>query len=417
MDKKLLILLLLLVAFISGYYFSNNFINKEEEPIAPNPIKENVEPLDPIKEKMAVMTVEEKIGQMVIVGLDGYDNNNNSQKMIEEYHVGGFILFKRNIQDSQQLLRLINSLKETNAVNKVPLFFSIDEEGGKVSRMPGEFQNLPSSKKIGEVDSGELSYQVGEIIGRKLNIFGFNMNFAPVMDINSNPKNPVIGDRAFGDKADIVSKLGVQTMKGLQSQNIISVIKHFPGHGDTSVDSHIGLPVVNNDLARLKSFELLPFIQAIENNVDAIMIAHILLPKIDPINPSSLSKTVINDILRGDLGFEGVVISDDMTMGAILENYDLGQAAVEAVNAGSDIVLVCHEFAKEVEVINALREAVETGTITMERVEESVYRILKLKEKYGLTDEPSSPENWDEVKMGIQDINEKIDDLLNTYLN
>lgn len=417
MDKKLLILLLLLVAFISGYYFSNNFINKEEEPIAPNPIKENVESLDPIKEKMAVMTVEEKIGQMVIVGLDGYDNNNNSQKMIEEYHVGGFILFKRNIQDSQQLLRLINSLKETNAVNKVPLFFSIDEEGGKVSRMPGEFQNLPSSKKIGEVDSGELSYQVGEIIGRKLNIFGFNMNFAPVMDINSNPKNPVIGDRAFGDKADIVSKLGVQTMKGLQSQNIISVIKHFPGHGDTSVDSHIGLPVVNNDLARLKSFELLPFIQAIENNVDAIMIAHILLPKIDPINPSSLSKTVINDILRGDLGFEGVVISDDMTMGAILENYDLGQAAVEAVNAGSDIVLVCHEFAKEVEVINALREAVETGTITMERVEESVYRILKLKEKYGLTDEPSSPENWDEVKMGIQDINEKIDDLLNTYLN
>lgn len=417
MDKKLLILLLLLVAFISGYYFSNNFINKEEEPIAPNPIKENVESLDPIKEKMAVMTVEEKIGQMVIVGLDGYDNNNNSQKMIEEYHVGGFILFKRNIQDSQQLLRLINSLKETNAVNKVPLFFSIDEEGGKVSRMPGEFQNLPSSKKIGEVDSGELSYQVGEIIGRKLNIFGFNMNFAPVMDINSNSKNPVIGDRAFGDKADIVSKLGVQTMKGLQSQNIISVIKHFPGHGDTSVDSHIGLPVVNNDLARLKSFELLPFIQAIENNVDAIMIAHILLPKIDPINPSSLSKTVINDILRGDLGFEGVVISDDMTMGAILENYDLGQAAVEAVNAGSDIVLVCHEFAKEVEVINALREAVETGTITMERVEESVYRILKLKEKYGLTDEPSSPENWDEVKMGIQDINEKIDDLLNTYLN
>ena len=132
MDKKLLILLLLLVAFISGYYFSNNFINKEEEPIAPNPIKENVEPLDPIKEKMAVMTVEEKIGQMVIVGLDGYDNNNNSQKMIEEYHVGGFILFKRNIQDSQQLLRLINSLKDTNAVNKVPLFFSIDEEGGKV---------------------------------------------------------------------------------------------------------------------------------------------------------------------------------------------------------------------------------------------------------------------------------------------
>jgi beta-N-acetylhexosaminidase len=196
----------------------------------------------------------------------------------------------------------------------------------------------------------------------------------------------VIGDRSFGSKADVVSKLGIQTMKGIQSQNIISVVKHFPGHGDTSVDSHIGLPTVNNDLDRLNSFELIPFAEVIKSGADAIMIAHIQLPKIDPNHPASFSQIIISDVLRKNMKFDGVVITDDMTMGAIVNNYDIGEAAVKSIQAGSDIILVCHDFAKQEAVIKAIQMAAENGVIAPERIDQSVYRILKLKQKYGLTD-------------------------------
>jgi beta-N-acetylhexosaminidase len=237
---------------------------------------------------------------------------------------------------------------------------------------------------------------------------GPGLPLLPVLDINSNPDNPVIGDRAFGTHADVVSKLGVETMKGLQSQNIISVVKHFPGHGDTSVDSHIGLPTINHDMDRLNSFELQPFAEAIKNGADAIMIAHILLPQIDPDHPSTFSKIIISDILRRDLQFDGLVITDDMTMGAITENYDIGQAAVQSINAGSDIILVCHDYDKEAAVIEALLEAAQNGTITPERLDESVYRILALKEKYALDDRPVS-------SVKPEDINKKIQALFNDY--
>jgi len=365
----------------------------------------SVEPIvDPIKEQIDKMSLEEKIGQLVIVGVDGYENDDHSKQMIEKYRVGGFILFKKNISDAKQMLTLLNSLKETNSANNMPLFLSVDEEGGRVSRMPSEFLKFPTNKVIGKLNNSNLSYQVGNIIGEELKSFGFNMNFAPVLDINSNSKNPVIGDRSFGTKVDIVRKLGIQTMKGLQSQNIISVVKHFPGHGDTSVDSHIGLPKVNADIKRLKSFELLPFAAAIENNVEAVMVAHILLPKIDPNNPASFSKTIISDILRTDMGFDGVVLTDDFTMGAIIKNYDIGQAAVKSIQAGSDIILVCHEFAKQEAVINALKNAATSGKISLNRLDQSVYRILKLKEVHALSNEPAQTIN-------LKPINDKIKEL------
>jgi beta-N-acetylhexosaminidase len=342
--------------------------------------------VDPIQTQIKEMTLEEKIGQLVMVGIDGYENDSNSQQFIKKYHVGGFVLLKQNVKNTSQMLALINSLKETNAVNKIPLFLSIDEEGGRISRIPEEFTKIPSSQRIGEINNSNLSFQVGSVIGEELRAFGLNMNFAPVLDINSNPKNRVIGDRAFGNDPNLVQKLGIQTMKGLQSQNIISVVKHFPGHGDTSVDSHVGLPMVNHDMNRLKSLELLPFYSAIENNVDAIMIAHILLPKIDSESPASFSQTVITNILRKDMNFHGVIITDDMTMGAIVKNYDIGEAAVKSVKAGSDIILVCHDYVKEEAVIKSLQKAAQNGSISMDRIDQSVYRILKLKEKYKLTD-------------------------------
>ncbi|NLE89839.1 MAG: beta-N-acetylhexosaminidase [Dehalococcoidales bacterium] len=364
--------------------------------------------VDPIQTQVKEMRLEEKVGQLVMAGIDGYENDDHARQLMEKYHVGGFILLKKNIRDAGQMLGLINSIKETNAINKIPLFLSIDEEGGRVSRMPKEFAKMPASKKIGQLDNSQLSYQVGSIIGEELKSFGINMNFGPVLDINSNPKNPVIGDRAFGATAEIVTKSGIETMKGLHTQNIISVVKHFPGHGDTSVDSHIGLPTVNNDLERLNAFELLPFSAAIKNNVDAVMVAHILFPKIDPINPASFSPTIITDVLRQKMNFDGVVITDDMTMGAIINNYDIGEAAVKSINAGSDIVLVCHDYAKEEAVIQAIQKAAETGAISADRIDQSVYRVLKLKQKYNLSDKtvPS---------VEPQSINKKINVLYKTY--
>lgn len=362
--------------------------------------------VDELKEKIKAMTLEEKAGQLVMFGLDEYTNNAHSKEMVEKYKVGGFILFEKNIKDAKQMLSLINSLKQSNLINKAPLFLSIDEEGGRVTRMPKEFVKLPSSKYIGQFNNSQLSYDIGTILGKELKSFGLNMDFAPVLDINSNAKNPVIGDRAFGANEKLVSKLGLETMKGIQKEKVIPAIKHFPGHGDTSVDSHIGLPVVNNTLSRLKSFELVPFKEAIDNGADMVMVAHILLPKIDDKSPASFSKTVITDILRKDLNFNGVVITDDMTMGAVMKNFKIEEAAVMSLKAGTDIILVCHDYNNQIKVIDNIKKSIENGNLSMEEVDEKLYRILKLKDKYNLKD--------DNVQsIDIPSINQKIKSTLN----
>lgn len=350
-------------------------------------VKPEPKPIDLVIEQIGKMSIDEKIGQMIVVGIEGYDLNDNTTSLIQKSKVGGVILFANNVQNTNQLLNLLNSLKSENLKNKIPLFLSVDEEGGRVTRMPKEFKKLPTNKAIGKINDETLSNKIGSTIAYEIGCFGFNMDFAPVLDVNSNPNNPVIGDRSFGSNVNIVSRLGIQTMKGIQSKNIIPVVKHFPGHGDTSVDSHLGLPSVNNGLQRLKEIELVPFTEAIKNNADVVMIAHILLPKIDSKNPSSMSKIIITDILRKDLNFNGVVITDDMTMGAIVKNYNISEAAVKSVKAGADIVLVCHGYDNEVSVINALKNAVAKGEISKERIEQSVYRILSLKNKYKLKDE------------------------------
>lgn len=363
------------------------------------------ETIDAIQEIIKNMTLDEKIGQMVMVGIDGYTNDAHSTEMIENFHVGGFILFKNNIKNTDQAQSLINSLKDKNSsTSSIPLFFSVDEEGGRVSRMPDEFVKLPSNKVIGSRNNPDFSFEIGKVIGKEIKSLGFNMDFAPVLDVNSNPKNPVIGDRSFGNNAQLVNLLGVKTMQGLQSQNVISVVKHFPGHGDTSVDSHVGLPVVNNDMERLKKLELVPFENAIKNNVDVIMVAHILLPKIDAQNPASFSKSIITDLLRNEMNYNGLVITDDLTMGAITKNYKIEDAAIKAVNAGSNIILVCHDYEKQASVIKALKAAVENGVISAEKVYESVYKILLLKQKYELSDDKTEPVDVTEINAEIKSV-------------
>ena len=398
--KRLIISIFLIFSlFLTGC----NVANTNSKNIVQN---SQIKKIDPVKNKINAMSLDDKIGQLVIVGLDGFTMDNNINNLIKEHKAGGIILFKTNVNNSKQLVDLTNSLKTSNFQNKTPLFISVDEEGGRVSRMPNEINNFPSNKSIGKRNNSNLSYNIGKTIAEELNDFGFNMNFAPVLDINSNVNNPVIGDRSFGSNPGIVSKLGIKTMNGMQDNNIIPVVKHFPGHGDTSVDSHIGLPIVSKDLTTLNNFELIPFKEAIKDNVDAIMVSHILLNKIDANNPASMSKTIITNILRKSLKFTGVVITDDMTMGAIIKYNDIGKAAVKSFNAGSDIILVCHEYSNEIKVINSLKKAVKDKTISESRLNESVYRILKLKGKYNINN------NNIRSSIDINIINDKIETAL-----
>jgi beta-N-acetylhexosaminidase len=377
-------------------------------PSAPETPEPQETPPDPAADLLAQLSTDEKIGQLVLVGMEGTKPDDVTRMLIEEYHVGGFIFYKDNIQDAKQALDLINGLKTANQNEPVPLFLSVDEEGGRVSRMPGELAKLPTARKIGNTGSEELAGQIGGIIGRELSGFGLNLDFAPVLDVNSNPDNPVIGDRAFGTKPEIVSRMGIAAMKGIREQGVIPVVKHFPGHGDTSVDSHLGLPVVEHDLTRLRKLELVPFKQAIQEGADVVMIAHLLMPKLDPEHPASFSKAVIDDLLRQELGYEGTVISDDMTMGAIVEHYDIGDAAVQFVQAGGNIVLVGHDEEKEKQVIQALRDAVSSGTLSAETLDERVYNVLKLKQKYDLTNEPAQGPD-------IKQLNRDISNILKPY--
>ena len=356
-----------------------------EAPVTPAPAASAIP--DPLSRKLAGMTLEEKIGQMLLVGIQGKTAGNEAQKMIAEDKVGGIILYSSNVGSLKELVGLTNDLKKSNSGNPAPLFMSVDQEGGKVSRLPDDFATFPSNAAVGRGDDADAAGTMGELLARAVKSSGFNMDFAPVLDINSNPDNPVIGDRSFGSSAELVTRLGIAEMQGLEREGIIPVVKHYPGHGDTSVDSHLALPVINKTETQLAELEWLPFQAAVREKADAVMVAHILYPKLDPDKPASLSQVIIGQQLRGQMGYEGVVITDDLTMGAIIKNYSLPAAAVESVLAGSDILLVAHEYKNEQAVRAALLDSVKNGRISEARIDESVYRILALKAKYQLADE------------------------------
>jgi len=337
---------------------------------------------DEIKKMMGHMDIDEKLGQMV---MGGYDNTDEIKSIIRENKLGGVILFTKNISSVSQTVKDTQALKESNLQNKIPLFISVDQEGGRVSRLPSEVGTFESALSIGNRDDPTYAFKSGVKIAKTLKKLGFNLDFAPVLDIFSNPKNTVIADRAFGITPDRVSKIGNQVLKGLRSETIIPTAKHFPGHGDTKIDSHVGLPVVNKSIAELNNFEFKPFIEAIKNNVEMMMIAHIKLSKVEDL-PSSLSYKVVTGILRQQLGFKGVIITDDMTMSAITQNYTISDAAIKAVDAGCDIVLVAQGTQNSVLALNSLKSAYQKGQLTEQRIDESVYRILSLKKEFELKD-------------------------------
>ncbi len=371
----------------------------------PTPALTPVPEPDPLAEQLAAMTVEEKVGQLLIGGFEGTEIGDQATRLVQEYQVGGLILYGRNIAGAGQLVTLTNGLKALNG-DGIPLFLSIDQEGGGVDRMPPEVRRTPGAYCVGQTGSVPAAQSYGDVLAAECAAFGLNLDFAPVLDVWSNPGNTVIGQRAFSADARTVAGLGPAAARRMMDQGVIPAVKHFPGHGDTAVDSHVGLPVVDKSPEELEETELIPFRAAIQSagtdgQVPAVMVAHILLTQLDPERPASLSPAVVTGLLREELGFAGAVLTDDLTMGAVTQSYGLGEAAVLAVEAGCDILLVCHGQDSVPAVRTALLEAVASGRITAERLDESVYRILRLKTEYALTNEPVSPPDLEALNAQI----------------
>lgn len=385
-----------------------------------------------VKAIVEAMSVDEKVGQMLMPDFRNWQKQGESKatgftvmndevgSIIKKYHLGGVILFAENVVGTEQTARLTDGLQKASP--ELPLFITIDQEGGIVTRLQTG-TNLPGNMALGAARSEKYAYQTGEIIGKELSSLGVSVNFGPALDVNNNPANPVIGVRSFSSNPELVSKLGIQTIKGLQSQNMAATTKHFPGHGDTAVDSHYGLPLVSHDKERLRSVELVPFQKAIDEGVDMVMTAHVQFPAFDDTTytskkdgqeimvPATLSKKVLTGLLREEMGFEGVIVTDALNMKAIADNFGQEEAVVLALKSGVDIALMPAQVnSLQMEgnlssVFNAVKIAIDTGDLPIEQVNNSVQRILELKEKRGVLTPNSTP------------IDEKVKNALNVVGN
>ncbi|WP_324824140.1 glycoside hydrolase family 3 protein [Sinanaerobacter sp. ZZT-01] len=349
---------------------------------------------------LSSMTLEEKVGQLFMIRPDSlnpnltaeqisdvsnYDVTELSSQMTEslqQYHAGGIVIFQKNILSPIQLTRFID---EMQGESKIPLFVGIDEEGGPVSRIANskEFDvtTYESMAQIGAMEDSESAKNVGFTIGSYLKQYKFNLNFAPVADVNTNPKNIVIGNRSFGSDPILVAKMVSAEIEGFHKAGIMSCIKHFPGHGDTTGDTHKGFVSTEKTWEELKECELIPFMSA-SKDADMIMISHITAPNVTSDDlPSSLSNEMIEEKLRGEMNYNGVVITDSMAMGAITQEYTTNAAAVKAILGGADIILMPENFKEAYE---GIYSAVKGGKISEKRIDKSVLRILSLKEKYDL---------------------------------
>lgn len=364
---------------------------KANQPIKHQVIKEKGDRYNVIDHAINGMTLNEKIGQMLMPDFRNWKGRNVTEmlpeieQLIQEYHLGGVILFRENVVTTEQTARLVAEYQE--ATGKYGLLMTIDQEGGIVTRLQSG-TDMPGNMALGATRSPEIANDVGRVIGEELNALGINMNLAPVLDVNNNSDNPVIGVRSIGESPELVAELGIAYTKGLQNTGVAATAKHFPGHGDTAVDSHLGLPEVPHDKERLMEVELYPFQKAMEANIDAIMTAHVTFPKIDDTKviskkdgteislPATLSYKVLTELMREEMGYEGVIITDALNMLAIADHFGSVDAVIRSVKAGTDIILMPVELDA---VVDGLLEAVETGEISEERIEESVKRILTLK--------------------------------------
>lgn len=334
------------------------------------------------------MTPEQKVGQVFMLGFEGTTLTPDNRALVQGLHLGGVTLFARNVVDPVQVSALTRDLQ--SIADPVPLFISADQEGGTVVRITDGATIFPGSMALGATGDVGLARRVAEAQARELLAIGVNMNLAPVVDVNTNPRNPVIGVRAFGSDPAAVARFGAATVEGLQGAGVSAVAKHFPGHGDTSVDSHLDLPLVPHPTERLARTEWPPFQAAMRAQVDGIMAAHLALPAVEPRRdlPATLSRSVLTGLLRDRLGYTGLILTDALDMGAIKRSRSAAEAAVQSFEAGADMLLVAGILQEDrdrlAEAPRALLEAVRSGRIAGTRLDASVLRVLETKAKRGL---------------------------------
>jgi beta-N-acetylhexosaminidase len=334
------------------------------------------------------MTLEAKVGQLMMVGFGGHVVDASVVALVKGKQVGGVCMFKRNITDAEQIARLNDGVRALMA-DSIPPFIAVDQEGGNVIRISESMLVLPGNMALGATREPKLAYAAGKAQGEDLSRLGFNMNLAPVLDVNQNPRNPVIGVRSFGDSSGLVADLGAEFVRGQQEANIATIAKHFPGHGSVDSDSHKELPVLSESEEQLVS-ALAPFEAAMKVGLDGMMTAHVAAPKVtgDEL-PATLSERILSDILRRRMKFEGLVLTDELEMEAIADRFGVGRAAVMAMKAGADMVLVPWRVERKAEVHAALLDAARSGELSRERIDASVRRILTLKVRRGVFQAPA----------------------------
>lgn len=358
------------------------------ETTVPAEVTEPSLPPDPLDGLLGSMTLRQKVGQLFIVApeqlLEGEAVTSMSGSLagkLAEYPVGGVILFAQNILEPEQLLALNRALAEACYL---PPFLAVDEEGGIVARLANnrafDLPTYESAAAVGASGDPADAWMMGQAIGSYLHDYGFNLDFAPVADVNTNPDNPVIGDRAFSSDPHIAAQMAAAFAEGLAEYGVCATYKHFPGHGDTAEDSHMGLAVSRHSREVLENREWIPFREATAR--DMIMIAHVALPELTgDMTPATLSPEIVTGILREDLGFEGLIITDAMNMGAVADTYGSGDAAIAALTAGCDIVLMPENLE---EAFSAVLSALENGTLTTDWLDATVRRILRFKQAHGI---------------------------------
>lgn len=362
------------------------------------PLPPTIPPTTPsdseIEAILASMTLEQKIGQMLMIGMPGPALDDVTRRRITNLGVGGIILLEYNTTNPVQVRSLTGELQSL-AVAQTPgvyLFIGWNHEGGQVVRRNAGLTRFPSGMAVGATGQSEFAYQVGLAMAEEMRSLGVNMNFAPVLDVNTEPSNPVIGLRAFGDDAGVVAAFGQQFIQGLRAGGVMAVAKHFPGHGGVNVDSHLALPTLNSSRPSLEEIELPPFRMALQTGVEGVMVAHMRIPALAPDGrPSSLSPEIVNDLLRGEMGYDGVIMTDALGMGAIINHYSIEQAAVQAVLAGNDLLLTVETQDYPERIHRALHTAVQSGQISEARIDESVRRLLRLKLSSSMIPSPDTP--------------------------
>lgn len=371
-----IVIIIIIVLAILGINNRNIFNDNEQVIQDKQQIKqENLTIDEKVDKIVASMSKTEKIGQMVMIGIQGTKVDDDSLYMLNQYHMGGVILFDRNMESPEQVKQLTSDL-QAQSNEKVPLFIGIDEEGGDVVRMAEKLTPPPSQKEIGATGDIEQAKTWAIKTAKSLKDMGINVNFAPVADVGSNDK------RSYSTDANTVIDFVRAATKGYQQENIIYSLKHFPGIGKGKVDSHIDSSSIDVAKEVLMTEDIIPFKTIIDENDPNdyfILVSHLKYPALDEEYPASLSSKIMTDLLRNELGYKGIIITDDMEMGAVANHNDFRSIGVNAVKAGADIVLVCHEYEHQQEVYLGLLDAVNNGEISQERIDESIKRIIKVK--------------------------------------